>query len=104
VRFVIDHLEPKPSPAAVGEGAGASIRPSATKREVILRVGGSHRLHSPMQQWGKKQVNPFHQPRNSRPFIQRTAEDREDELKEMLRDELTKALAPAFARDIGGLF
>jgi hypothetical protein len=104
-RFVISHLDPSPNPAAVGAGAGAAVRASATKREVIMRVGGKHRAeHSPKQQWGKKQVDPFHQPRSARPFIQKTATDREKEVLDLFENELMKALGPAFASSIGRLF
>lgn len=41
----------------VGEGRGASIRPSAATREVMLRVGGSHR-DSLRRQWGREQRWP----------------------------------------------
>lgn len=53
----------------VGTGAGARIRPSASKREVLLRVGGGHRSKK-VQQWGKRPVRPH----PARPFILGAAE------------------------------
>lgn len=41
----------------VGTGRGSSIRPSAATREVMLRVGGSHR-RSRARQWGRNQIWP----------------------------------------------
>ena len=43
----------------VGSGRGETIRPSASTREVLLRVGGSHRAQSPRRrQWGVTQRWP----------------------------------------------
>ena len=43
----------------VGSGRGETIRPSASTREVLLRVGGSHRAQDPRKrQWGKTQRWP----------------------------------------------
>lgn len=41
----------------VGEGTGSTIRPSATTREVVLRVGGRHRerIGRPAQ-WGVRET------------------------------------------------
>jgi hypothetical protein len=59
------------TPASVGSGKGSSIRPSAAKGALKLRVGGAHRvdltgrpdterLTVPRpQQWGKTVVQPF---------------------------------------------
>jgi hypothetical protein len=50
----------------VGTGTGATIRPSATTREVQLRVGGRHRARfGKWRQWGIGQVWPP----PSRPFL-----------------------------------
>ena len=95
-RFVIERLEPAPNPRAIGSGKGAMPRPSATKREVVILVGGSHRTHGHKQQWGKVQVDPFHQPSGARPYIKQTAEDHEGEILELLWDELEKVVRPAF--------
>lgn len=38
----------------VGSGAGATVRPSAATREVLLRVGGAHRTGGPVHRWGKR--------------------------------------------------
>ena len=95
-KFVIDNLEPRPDTAAVGAGAGAKVRASATKREVLLRAGYGGRTHTPMQQWGKRDVTPFRSGTPPRPYILKTALDREQEVRELLLDELEKALKPAF--------
>lgn len=45
----------------VGSGAGETIRPSAASREVLLRVGGSHRAAGSAirpRQWGRVQRWP----------------------------------------------
>lgn len=65
-QLVISKL-PQAGPQAVGTGAGATVRPSATKREVLLRVGGAARATRAsargtklrVQQWGRTQVGPF---------------------------------------------
>jgi hypothetical protein len=41
----------------VGRGRGETIRPSASVRQVELRVGGAHRSRR-VQQWGIKSVRP----------------------------------------------
>ena len=61
--------------SGVGAGAGARFRPSANRREVLLRVGGTHRSRN-VEQWGKR-----HKPeRGRRPFILGAAEKREREI------------------------
>lgn len=95
-KLVISKLNPRPVPAAVGEGAGASVRPSATKREVLLRVGGRHRVAVPMQQWGKRQVVEPNPPK--RPFILGTAEKHRREIETAYIKAIREAMQPAFWR------
>jgi len=98
--LVIQRLSPKPDPAAVGVGAGSSVRPSASKREVLLRVGGVHRSsgqHTKKQPWGKRRtVRPgTHTP--PRPNIQGTADDHFDDIGNEWMTATMQALGPAFA-------
>jgi hypothetical protein len=90
-RFIIGKLPPG-DPHAVGAGSGATVRPSATKRDVILRVGGAHR-DARKDQWGKKEVQPFI---GGRPFIIGTALDNQKAIEEKFLEETMKALSPAF--------
>lgn len=88
--FVISKLQPK----SVGEGAGATVRPSATRREVLLRVGGAWRDEH-QQQWGKRQEWPGgHAP--DRPDIVGTAIRHQAEIEQRLLDAIDKALKPPF--------
>jgi hypothetical protein len=50
--------------SGVGRGRGETIRPSASVRDVQLRVGGAHRSRR-VQQWGIRPVRPHPE----RPFI-----------------------------------
>lgn len=95
-QLVIDRLSPRPTPAAVGTGKGASVRPSASKREVLLRVGGSHRPKPPLSVWGARRVLRVGQPAPDRPFIQGTAERYEDEIGDAYLTALVDAFGPAF--------
>ncbi len=90
-RFVIGKLPPG-NPNAVGSGSGATVRPSATKREVILRVGSGARTAS-KNQWGKVPVQPFV---SGRPYIVGTIKDNQDAIEQMFLDQIVKALEPAF--------
>lgn len=92
-KFIIERLDPPPEPAAVGAGSGATVRPSATKREVLLRVGYAGR-ESALSQWGKKPVQPFV---SGRPHILGTIQANEDAIRQELLDQLMKILAPAFS-------
>lgn len=96
-KLVIDRLEPRPDPAAIGSGKGASVRPSASKREVLLRVGGSHRPKPPLSVWGKRRVLRVGATAPARPFIQGTAERHQDDIGELWLDAVVDAFAPAFA-------
>lgn len=98
-QLVIDRLVPRPDPAAVGQGAGASVRASASKREVLLRVGGKHREgRSPQMQWGKRPgPNPFSR-RPERPYIRETVERHRSEIEEAWIDATLAAMDGAFAK------
>lgn len=93
-RLVVARLQPRPDRAAVGEGAGAAVRPSASKREVLLRVGGRHRAgRTPQMQWGKR---PGRNPRQSappRPYIRRTVETNRRDIEQAWMDAVTRALS-----------
>ncbi|MGH2710619.1 MAG: hypothetical protein ACRDH9_05380 [Actinomycetota bacterium] len=61
----------QPKPDAVGAGAGAIARPSASKNVLKIVAGGSHRRAVPVQQWGARPV-----PRGGgRPYIWKAAEE-----------------------------
>ena len=89
--FVIGKL-PAGNPHAVGAGAGATIRPSATKREVLIRVGYVGRPGH-IAQWGKREVQPFE---SGRPWIVGTIEGHQDEIEREFLEQTMKALSPAF--------
>ena len=90
--FIISKLHPP----GVGEGAGAKVRPSATRREVFLRVGGGWRDDDPRKrQWGKTQDWPNgHAP--DRPDILGTAEKYEAEIEKRLLNAIDKTFKPPF--------
>jgi len=89
--FVISKLQPP----SVGEGAGAKVRPSATRREVLLRVGGTWRDEH-QRQWGKKQEWPGgHAP--DRPDILGTAERHQAEIEQRLLNLIDKVYKPPFS-------
>ena len=95
-KFISEWLDPKPAPAAVGEGGGATVRPSASKREVLLRVGGKHRAaHSPQMQWGKRVVRPFSRA-PKRPYIRGSVDRHEREIRDFWLEAVAEAMAPAF--------
>ncbi len=97
-QLVIDRLTPAPDPAAIGEGAGSTVRPSASKREVLLRVGGKHRAEtSPYSQWGKKPVLTLRgRNRPERPFIRQTVEDNRSEIESEFLRAVARAMDGAF--------
>lgn len=98
--LVISRLAPALNPAAVGAGRGAKPRASASKREVLLRVGGAHRAagpHTNMQPWGAKRVTPVGKSAPARSFIQGTAEAQFGEISAAWMDAIIDAFAPAFA-------
>lgn len=84
-------------PPSVGSGAGARVRPSASKREVLIRVGGGWRNQDPrVLQWGKSQEWPGgHAP--DRPDILGTAERHQRQIEEMLLAGIEEHFKPPFA-------
>lgn len=99
-QMVIDRLSPAPDPRAIGLGKGATVRPSASKREVLLRVGGAHRASgrfTNMQPWGARRVQRPGIPTPDRPFIQGTAERNYDEIADAWMDAVIEAFGPAFS-------
>lgn len=96
-RFISEWLEPKPDPAAVGEGAGSTVRPSASKREVLLRVGGAHRAgKSPQMQWGKRPGRRVRNQAPKRPYIRQSAEKHREEIEDAYLQAVSEAMKPAF--------
>lgn len=98
--LVIRRLNPRSDPRAVGAGAGAAVRSSAARREVLLRTGGAHRAsgrHTKKQPWGRQRVTPPGKPTPRRPFIQGTAETHFNEIGDAWLDAVFAALGPAFA-------
>lgn len=98
-QLVIDRLQPRPDPDAVGTGAGASVRPSASRRNVLLRVGGAHRAgYAPQKQWGKKPGPLAFRRRGPRPYIRQTVEDNRKDIEEAWIDATLAAMDGAFAK------
>lgn len=98
--MVIQRLNPALNAAAVGAGRGAKPRASASKREVLLRVGGAHRAageHTKMQPWGVKRVTPVGKPTPPRSFVQGTVMENSDDIIDAWGDAIMSAYAPAFA-------
>jgi len=91
-QFIIGKL-PEGDPHAVGMGSGATVRPSATKRDVVLRVGGAHREGKDYMQWGKAAVMP---PVSGRPYIVGAIEDNQEQIEEMFMKKYMDVLGPAF--------
>lgn len=93
--LVISKLQPQPTPRAVGRGRGAAVRPSASKREVLLRVGGAHR-GSHREQWGKNpDLSALPSP-PPRPHIRQTVADHRDEIEQFWLAAISKAMSGAF--------
>jgi hypothetical protein len=91
-RFIIGKIGAG-DPHAVGEGSGANVRPSATKRAVVLRVGhGKRSRHG--DQWGRTPVQPF---RSGRPYLIGALEENEQEIRNEYARQITKYLKPYFA-------
>lgn len=96
-QFIIDRLTPPPDPAAIGEGAGATVRPSASKREVLLRVGGTHRAgNSPQAPWGKRRVLRVGAEAPERPYIRGTADANQPQIEQFFLNAVSRAMDPAF--------
>lgn len=96
--LVISKLQPRPDPAAVGVGKGAEVRPSASMRDVILRVGGAHRRNPPQSLWGSRAVTRPRQARPLRPYIKQTAADHMDEISDAWLHAIARGLAAVFYR------
>lgn len=99
--MVIAKLTPAPDPVAVGAGTGATVRPSATKREVILRAGGGHRASGPytrMQLWGRTRVGRVGVSRPPRPYIRGTIDKYSTEIGDEYLRAISAAMAGAFAK------
>lgn len=73
--------------SGVGAGAGSRYRASATKRDVLLRVGGSHRSKR-VEQWGKRRKPE----RGRRPLVIGAAEGRHDEITDMYLDGIERII------------
>lgn len=95
--LVISRLTPRPDPNVVGAGAGSTVRPSASKRDVLLRVGGKHRAKPPLSLWGKRRLSPIGKRLGPRPYIKQTAERHYDEIAEAYLDGIVAAMNGAFA-------
>lgn len=96
-QLVIDRLTPRPDPAAVGTGGGSTVRPSASKRDVLLRVGGNHRPKPPMSVWGRRRVLRPGASAPARPYIKETAERNRDEIGTEYLKAISAAMSSAFA-------
>lgn len=96
-QLVISRLSPRPTPAAVGTGGGSTVRPSASKRDVLLRVGGSHRPKPPMSVWGKRRALRVGTSAPPRPYIKETADRHRDEIGTAYLEAISRAMDPAFA-------
>lgn len=96
--LVISKLSPAPTPAAVGVGGGSSVRPSASKRDVLLRVGGGHRAgHSPEMQWGRKPGRRPGTPAPKRPYIKGTVDAHRGQIETEYLQAISAAMSGAFA-------
>lgn len=82
----------------VGSGRGETIRPSAATREVMLRVGGSHRASDPRRhQWGRVQKWPGGQaPR--RPYLIQKAMDIQPQIERAYLDGVEQVIRRAGLR------
>jgi len=109
-QMVIDRLSPSSDPAAVGKGYGAPVRASATKRSVLLRVGGAHRVSASIPvpttskdryaygYWGKRAGPLAFQRRPKRPHIRGTIENNRDEIGTEYLKAISAAMSGAFAK------
>lgn len=76
----------------VGAGTGATIRPSASVREVQLRVGGRFRARfGAWRQWGQEQYGKPYPPR---PYLIGAAESASDEILDAYLDGVQAVVAP----------
>lgn len=99
-QLVISKLHPAPDPAAVGAGAGAAVRASASKRDVLLRVGGTHRASGTktrLQPWGRLRVGRIGMIRPKRPHIRGTIDRYQDQIGDAYLRKISEAMSGAFA-------
>lgn len=94
-KFIISKLTPRPTSRAVGEGRGAAVRPSASRREVLLRVGGSHRS-ARKEQWGTRPDFSAMPTPPPRPHIRETVARHRDEIEQFWLEAVSDALSDAF--------
>lgn len=95
--FVKQMVDAKSDSSAVGTGSGAAVRPSATKREVLIRVGGKHREGlTPQKQWGKRPGRRVRKDAPERPYIRQIVEDNRPRIERETLDAIGDALSPAF--------
>lgn len=105
---IVENLSPAPDPAAVGKGKAGTVRPSASRRDVVLRTGGAHRARKPLpprptlskspyafRTWGK-QFRVGQAPRNGRPDILKSAMKQREWIENAYLQGVADALRPAF--------
>lgn len=101
-KLVIQKLQPQPTSRAVGRGRGAAVRPSASRREVLLRAGGSHRADrsgpdAPREQWGPNpDLSSLPNP-PPRPDIRETVARHRDEIEQFWLQAISDAMDDTFA-------
>jgi len=107
--LVISRLYPSSDPAAVGTGGGAGVRASASKREVLLRVGGAHRANDSIPKpttskdryayayWGKRAGPLAFRRRPERPHIMGTVDKNRREIDKAYLKAIDQAMSGAFA-------
>ena len=75
----------------VGEGQGATIRPSASTKDVQLRVGGAFRAGlGKWRQWG---IRPIWPPPGHRPYLIGAALEIEDEIQRLYLEGVGEVVA-----------
>lgn len=102
-QFIISRMD-YADPGAVGTGRGSVVRPSASKRDVLLRVGGSHRASGPytkMQPWGRLRVVRPGTQTPDRPHIWGTIWDNKRDIEKVYAEKVGKAMSPVFAKSRG---
>ena len=87
-------VDARSDPAAVGAGRGADVRPSSSRREVLVRVGYGTRK-APVAPWGIRQVQPVG-PRPPRPHIVGIINDDRASIEREFFDQVMAAAAPPF--------
>lgn len=95
--FIKSLVERESDPRAVGVGRGANIRSSASKREVILRVGGAHRAgNTPYMQWGIRPGRRPYEQAPERPYVKQIADDHREEIGEFFLEAVAEAMESVF--------